>query len=254
MSDALRLTYLGHATTLIDLDGVRLLTDPLLCKRVAHLRRLWPLPDPAAWRDPDAVLISHLHLDHLDLPSLRQLGPTTVVLPTGAARLLRGWPGPIVELRPGDETRVGGLVVRATPATHDGGRRPFGPRATPMGFVVRGSRRVYFAGDTDIFPGMAEIGPLDMALLPVAGFAPRLGPGHMDARRAAESLRLLRPRLAVPIHWGTICPIGFGWRRWSYLVEPPRAFARHAAELAPEVDVRVLQPGEAIEMAAIGAP
>jgi L-ascorbate metabolism protein UlaG (beta-lactamase superfamily) len=248
VSEPLRVTYLGHATTLVELDGVRLLTDPLLCRRVAHLGRLWPLPEPALWREPDAVLISHLHLDHLDLPSLRRIGPVPVMLPAGAGRLLRGWPAPVVELSPGDEASVGGVVVRATPAAHDGRRPPFGPRSPALGFVVRGSQSVYFAGDTDLFPGMSQLAPLDAALLPVAGFAPRLGPGHMDARRAAEALRLLRPRLAVPIHWGTLCPIGMGWRRWAYLVEPPHAFARHAAELAPDVLVRVLQPAEAVEL------
>ena len=248
MHDTLRVTYLGHATTLIEVDGVRLLTDPVLCQRVAHLGRLWPTPDPAAWRDLDAVLISHLHLDHLDLPSLRRLGRTPVVLPAGAAGMLRGWPAPIVELRPGEQAHFGGVVVRATPAAHDGRRLPFGPRATALGFLVGGSQSVYFAGDTDLFPAMSALAPVDAALLPVAGFAPRLGPGHMDARRAAEALGLLRPRLAVPIHWGTLCPIGFGWRRWAYLREPPLAFERHAAELAPDVRVEVLQPGESVEL------
>jgi L-ascorbate metabolism protein UlaG (beta-lactamase superfamily) len=195
------------------------------------------------------VLISHQHLDHLDLASLRRLGSRPLILPAGAARLLAGWPGPIVEMSPGDETRVGGVVVRATPAMHDGRRPPFGPPAPALGFVVEGTQRVYFAGDTDVFPEMGLLVPLDAALVPVAGWAPRLGPGHMDARRAAEALQLLRPRIAVPIHWGTFCPIGFGWRRWRYLTEPPRELARHAAELAPEVRVHVLQPGESVELA-----
>jgi L-ascorbate metabolism protein UlaG (beta-lactamase superfamily) len=154
----------------------------------------------------------------------------------------------VVEVEPGQAVPVGDALVRATAAAHDGFRPPFGPRGLALGYVVEGSQRVYFAGDTDLFPGMSALGPLDAALIPVAGWGPRLGPGHLDSRRAAEALRLLRPRLAVPIHWGTFCPAGLGWRAWRFLVEPPRAFARHADELAPEVDVRLLAPGQSLDL------
>jgi L-ascorbate metabolism protein UlaG (beta-lactamase superfamily) len=113
-------------------------------------------------------------------------------------------------------------------------------RAHPVGFVVRGSRSVYFAGDTDIFPGMDDLRPIDVALLPVAGWGPTLPPGHLNPRSAAESLLLLRPELAVPIHWGTF--------RTPLAPPPdnaaPQEFLRAAAELAPDVEVRVLQIGE----------
>jgi L-ascorbate metabolism protein UlaG (beta-lactamase superfamily) len=87
---------------------------------------------------------------------------------------------------------------------------------------------------------------LDTALLPVWGWGPTLGSGHLDPRRAAEALRLLRPRRAIPIHWGTFRPIGMGWSRMRFLTHPPQAFARHAAEMAPEVEVRVVAPGRGI--------
>ena len=108
---------------------------------------------------------------------------------------------------------------------------------------------MYFAGDTELFDGIAEVGDgLDVALLPVAGWGPTLGPGHLGPREAAVALARLRPRVAVPIHWGTLYPLGLRFRRHSVLADPPQEFARHAAELAPEVDVRVLAPGEALNL------
>jgi L-ascorbate metabolism protein UlaG (beta-lactamase superfamily) len=121
-------------------------------------------------------------------------------------------------------------------------------RAPALGYVVTGSRRVYFAGDTDLFPGMAELGPLDLALLPVAGWGPRLPPGHLDARRAAEALRLLAPATAVPIHWGTYSPISKLRTSAAARREPADEFARLAAQLAPTVAVHVLAPGESLEL------
>lgn len=236
---AASLTYVGHATVLLDLDGVRLLTDPVLRPRVLHLRRATPVP-AEAMRGLDAVLVSHGHWDHLDLPSLERLGrELPVVCARGLGGLLRRRRfAHVVELTAGEDLRIGGLTVTATHADHEGSRGPLLARADPVGFVVSGSRRIYFAGDSDLFAGMAELAPLDVALLPVWGWGPTLGPGHLDPLRAAEALTLLRPRVAVPIHWGTLAPL-----RSAPDPEPPRAFARHAAELAPEVEVRILEPG-----------
>jgi L-ascorbate metabolism protein UlaG (beta-lactamase superfamily) len=103
---------------------------------------------------------------------------------------------------------------------------------------------VYFAGDTDVHESMKDLGPLDVALLPVWGWGPKLGEGHLNPRTAAEALVLLRPRIAVPIHWGTFFPVGL---RGTRLADPPHEFARHAAEVAPDVDVRILAPGEALD-------
>jgi L-ascorbate metabolism protein UlaG (beta-lactamase superfamily) len=189
----------------------------------------------------DAVLLSHVHYDHLDRPSLRQLGTdVTVVVPIGARRLLRGFTD-VREVDVGDEVRIGGVRVHATRAEHRGARLTL--RSAPsLGFVISGSRSVYFAGDTDLFEGMAGLaGSLDVALLPVAGWGPKVGPGHLDPYRAAQALRLLRPRIAVPIHWGTLSLF-----HRSTSAPPPEAFRRHAAELAPQVDVRVLEPGAAL--------
>jgi L-ascorbate metabolism protein UlaG (beta-lactamase superfamily) len=231
---------------LIELGGVRLLTDPVLRSRVVHLRRHGPTPKtPAAI---DAVLLSHLHYDHLDLPSLRRIEPRPRLLcPRGAGPFLAdaGFPD-VGELSPGDSTEVGSLRVAATRAVHDGTRRPGGPEAVPIGFLAHGERTVYFAGDTDLFPQMAELEPVDLALLPVAGWGPKLGPGHLDAERAAVAAAVVRPTAAVPIHWGTLHPRTT--RRGSWFRDPPHEFAARVAERAPEVAVRVLAPGESLEL------
>ena len=246
-----RVNYIGHATVLIEMDGARLLTDPLLRVRVSYLSH------PGRWRAPavdqkiDAVLLSHLHHDHADLPSLRQLGrDVTIIAPQGAGDFLhrQGFTA-IQEVRAGQELTLGELRVEATPALHNGERR-FGPATEPLGYVIAGSRRIYFAGDTDLFPAMADFGgDLDLALLPVWGWGPTLGVGHMNPERAAQALTLLRPRLAIPIHSGRAGADGLHWLRPRFLVDPPLAFQRHAAMLAPEVQVRILQPGEALALA-----
>ena len=181
--------YVGHATVLVDLGGVRLLTDPLLRNRVAHLRRAAKV-DAGALRGVDAVLISHLHYDHLDLPSLEKLGrDMPVVAPRGAGALIRRKAGVknVIELRAGEEIAIGGVTVRATKAEHDTGRMPLGTQAEPLGYVIEGDgRSVYFAGDTDLFDEMAALAPVDVALLPIWGWGPTMGPGHMDPTRAAR--------------------------------------------------------------------
>jgi len=245
-----RIVFLGHATTLIELDGVVLLTDPLLRGRVLHLRRQVPPVDRGLTANPAAVLVSHMHLDHLDLPSLRHLGrDTPLVVPAGAGGWLRKQRfTEVTELSMGEETQVGTLAVTAAEARHHGGRHPGGPEAQAIGYLVRGSKSVYFAGDTELFDDMSKLAGassrLDVALLPVAGWGPTLGPGHLDPLDAARALRLLNPRLAIPIHWGTLLPIGISARYRARLADPPRQFAEHAATLAPAVEVRILEPGQ----------
>jgi len=248
-----RLTWVGHATVLIEMDGVRLLTDPVLRDRLLHLRRHSASSSPEVAERLDAVLISHLHADHLDGPSLRRVDhDATLVVPCGGARSVRRHAfARTVELAPGEHVAIGALTVTAVPAVHDGRRWPGTRAAETVGFVVSGSRRVYFAGDTDVFDEMrAFAGELDVALLPVWGWGPSLGPGHMDPEAAARAAELLGPHVAVPIHWGTLFPAGLARRRGTFLVEPPRAFARHVAAHAPNVRVEILQPGETLDLRA----
>ena len=238
--------YLGHSTVLVDLDGIRLVTDPLLRRRVGHLLRARPVVQPG---ELDAILISHAHHDHLDLPSIALVEHSIpVVLPKGLGRLLKGRAN-VLEVDEGDEHTFGEVTVRATHAVH-GGKRAGGRASGPaLGYAISGSRRIYFAGDTDLFPEMDGLVPhLDVALIPIWGWGPSLGRGlHLGPKQAAEALTLLKPRIAVPIHWGTYRPAhrGPGAR---FLREPAETFVREAASLAPEVEVMVLQPGEQLDL------
>jgi L-ascorbate metabolism protein UlaG (beta-lactamase superfamily) len=242
-----RIVFLGHATTLIELDGVRLLFDPLLRGRVLHLRRQVPPVDESVFAGPDAVLISHLHHDHLDLASLRRLGrDTRLIVPRGAGVWLasKGFAN-VSEIDVGDVVKVAELEITAVVAHHNGARLGGGPQVRALGYLVAGRHVIYFAGDTEMFAGMGSFSPTpDVALLPVAGWGPKLGPGHMDPLQAAHAVELLQPRLAIPIHWGTLLPIGFARNYRARLGDPPRLFSEHVARLAPSVDVRILMSGE----------
>jgi L-ascorbate metabolism protein UlaG (beta-lactamase superfamily) len=250
MTPLARIEYVGHATVLVDLDGVRVLTDPLLRNRVAHLRRVAPL-DARARRGVDAVLISHAHYDHLDIPSLEKLGKSLpVVVPRGLAGLLRKRRfEAVIEVDVDETFRIGDLEVRAVPAEHEGSRAPFGVSANALGYVITGSRSLYFAGDTDLFEGMAELAPVDIALIPIWGWGPRAGAGHLDPKSAADAVALVRPELVVPIHWGTYFPIHLGLRGAPDFIDlPPAEFVAAVQATAPGVSVRVLRPGESLDL------
>jgi L-ascorbate metabolism protein UlaG (beta-lactamase superfamily) len=246
----LRIEFLGHATVLIDVDGVRILTDPLLRPRISGLVHRQPYVLDPPPRNVDAVLISHLHHDHLDLRSLRILGrQTRVVVPSRGRGLLHtaGFANTL-EVQPLQRFEIDALHVLTTRAVHIGLRAPFGPWGGTVGFVLEASRRVYFAGDTQEFAEMSSLGPIDVALMPIAGWGPVLGPGHMAPAAAVRALRLIRPRVAIPIHWGSLVPLGFHRRAWGYLTQPAFEFVEMMRAELPEVQVRVLLPGESFEL------
>ena len=236
-----RLTWLGHSCAVIQLDDLLIVTDPVLRDRIFHLRRK-EVVDPAGLDGVDAILVSHIHHDHLDLRSLDRLDLSAQVLvPAGAGGLLRrsGFRS-VREVVPGDEVDIGAVRVRVTHAEHASAFRVGTGRTHPVGYVIAGTRTVYFAGDTDLFEGMGALGRIDVALLPVAGWGPRLAAGHLDPTRAVEALELIEPRLAIPIHWGTYAP----WRPPRADATPATTFAELAATIVPTVDVRVLRPGQ----------
>jgi L-ascorbate metabolism protein UlaG (beta-lactamase superfamily) len=252
MSEPDSATYVGHATVLVDLDGTRLLTDPVLRPRIGPLIRHGPLPPPHLTAGIDAVLVSHLHHDHADLASLRRLGHAIPMLipPGSRGFFVRHGFGDLTELSPGESSRVGSLAVTAVEADHDGGSRRGAADVLPIGFLIEGSQSIYFAGDTDLFAGMEGLTPnLDLALLPVWGWGPTLGAGHLDPEGAARAAALLSPRLAVPIHWGTLYPFGLARLRPGRLTLPAEEFAAAARQLAPQVATRVLSPGESVSLA-----
>jgi L-ascorbate metabolism protein UlaG (beta-lactamase superfamily) len=251
-----QIQWLGHACALIEVDGVRVLTDPALTPRLAHLRRHHPV-DLDAVGDLDAIVISHIHMDHLHLPSLRLLRPGAVlVVPAGAAGLVRRLGAPVRAVSVGDHVQVGGLDIEAVPAVHPDRRGPHRRiRASALGYVLRGrSATVYFPGDTDLFASMADLGPIDAALLPIGGWGPTLGEGHLDPEGAARASLLLRPRLVVPIHWGTYSPQRIRRGEPSWLRRPADGFAR-AMDAAGHGDrVRMLEPSGRLTLPATTGP
>ena len=238
---------------LLELGGTRLLTDPVLRPHLlGMIHRHPPPPDPGVTEALDAVLLSHLHHDHLDFRSLRRVErETPVVVPAGAARTLRrrGFAG-AVELRTGESTAVGAIRVTAIRAVHEGRRFKLGPRVEAAGYEVEvGDRRVYFAGDTGLFAEMAELaGRIDVALLPIAGWGPRLDRGHLNPTSAAEAAATIRPRTVIPIHWGTLIRRDMRGRADEFLGGPAKRFADQLAELAPGVELALLEPGESLEL------
>jgi L-ascorbate metabolism protein UlaG (beta-lactamase superfamily) len=246
------INYVGHATVLLDIGQIRVLTDPILRDRVFFLQRHGQNPGPALLeeRPPDIVLLSHLHYDHTDLPSLRKLpATTTVIAPKGSGKYLARWAKVDVhEVVEGDRVQAADVEITALPTNHGGSLSIPRPMSTCLSYVMNNHVSVYFAGDTDLFEDMHWVGrefDLDVALLPVAGYSPHIGSGHLTPLTAAEALTRLQPRVAVPIHWGALRLMGphAVWKRASYLSTPPRAFASHASLLAPETEVRILQPG-----------
>jgi L-ascorbate metabolism protein UlaG (beta-lactamase superfamily) len=248
------LVWIGHATVCLELSGTRLLTDPVLRGRVGPLLRAGPVPAPSTYAEPDVVLISHLHHDHLDLASLRAIDKRVpVVAPAGAGPLIRRHGGhlDVREVAPGDSLVVGEVRITATSARHDPTRLASRASARPVGYHLSSDRHaVYFAGDTGPFPELAELaGQVDVALLPVGGWGFTLGPGHLDPRQAAEVTTLLRPALAVPVHWGTLfLPAGARRLRPGRSAQPGVLFAQWTRQLAPATEVIVPPPGAIVAM------
>jgi L-ascorbate metabolism protein UlaG (beta-lactamase superfamily) len=248
-SSEVGLTWLGHATALFELSGARVLTDPLLTTRVAHLRRRRAL-QPSDLGPVDVVLLSHTHMDHLHLPSLRMLGAgPAFVVPSGAAGWMRrrGFTN-VVELAAGEQTEIGPLVVSATRAVHNSGRGPHTRLdVAPIGFVVGDGRAsVYFAGDTDLFPEMRDLRGVDIALLPIWGWGSTIGDGHLDPARAVTAAQRLDAGVVVPIHWGTYSPVRLGAGAPRWLDEPAQRFAELMARDSMDDRLQLLLPGESV--------
>ena len=247
------LHYLGHATMMFHFEGATILTDPVLSDRVLHLKRRhfsarhWLASQP----QPDLILLSHLHLDHLHLPSLRQLPrEVPMVVPRGSGRWLRRvLCRPLIELGPGETYALGDVSIHVTYAEHGG---DFPIISLAQGYLLQGERTIYFPGDTDIFPQMQELGDadIDLALIPIWGWGPTLGPGHLNPRTAAEAVKLLRPRHVIPMHWATFRPIGPIWEMLNYLHTPGPKFVHHVQQLGLETTIHFLEAGSVFEIPA----
>ena len=256
-----KVTYIGQGTVLIEMGGLRILTDPVLKRWVGPLRRYGDLPATSVRHHIDVILISHLHLDHLDTSSLKLLPKSAVVIgpPHMGRTVSRIGFKTVVETRRDTSLHFGDVEVMAVHARHTRRRWVVSPPTDPLGFIVHGSSTVYFAGDTGLFEGMDDLHDrIDVALLPIETWGMRPPEGrHLSPRTAADALSLLRPRIAVPIHWGTLYVPGsaYAGKQATYAwfqrtLRRPEEFARLAAEVAPDVEVRLLVPGDALTLEA----
>ncbi|SDS64215.1 L-ascorbate metabolism protein UlaG, beta-lactamase superfamily [Paraoerskovia marina] len=252
----LDVTWLGHSTVVIDVAGVRLVTDPLLGRHAGVLRRRARPPAATATAGADVVLLSHLHHDHAEVASLRALHPAPVVVDRLNAPWLRKKGLDPRGLDVGQWYDVGpGVQVCLVPAVHGDRPMPHRPNAA-NGHLVRLStpaessvRTIWAAGDTELCPELDRVadlagGAVDVALVPVSGWGPRLSGGHMGPVDAARACAQVGARVAVPVHWGTLhAPfVGQFPRGWMDL--PGVAFGVALAEHAPGCEPVVLTPGQ----------
>lgn len=245
----LEVTWWGHASSTVALAGRRIALDPVHPRQLAHLRRRIALP-PAAATTADLVLVSHLHADHLHLPTLRAFPASTeIVVPAGAGRLLRDLPHRVTEVAPYTSLVRGSLTVEALPAHHPPHRFP-GSRvqAPPVGFRLSdGATSLWFPGDTGLFEGLEAVAEVDLALIPIGGWGPSLGEHHLDPVQAVEALRRVGAQWAVPVHFGAYWPLGLGLARRTHqrlFVEPPARFAEELHRRLPAVRLDLPAPGE----------
>ncbi len=255
----LYLTWYGHASTLVEIDGARVLLDPVWSDRVspaafAGPRRLHEPPVPlSAVGRVDAVVISHDHYDHLDLVTVRELLATQeapFLVPLGVGAHLERWGVPgerIIELDWNEEAEVAGLRFVATPAQHFSGRGFANDGTLWTSWVVAGpSHRVFYSGDTGFFDGFAAIGeqhgPFDAALIQIGAYAPHWPDIHMTPEEGVAAHLAVHGGLLVPVHWATFQLAMHPW------AEPADRVWREAK--AADVPLAVSRPGERIDVSA----
>jgi L-ascorbate metabolism protein UlaG (beta-lactamase superfamily) len=245
-------TWLGHSTVVLDLDGTRLVTDPLLGPHAGLLRRRGAPPTRGSWDGVDAVLVSHLHHDHADLRSLRMLPPgVPIITSPGNARWLRRR-----DLTGVSPTTSGGLRVGASgdvrvalcPAVHRGRPMPHRPNEASGHLIRSASVTIWAAGDTELFDGLDRLpeqagAPIDLAIVPISGWAPRLSSGHMGPTQAAHACARVRARWALPVHWGTLHTPGGRSIPSGWMDRPGVEFLAALGELAPRCTPLVLAVG-----------
>ena len=259
-ASGLRATWLGHSTLLIEMDGVRVLTDPVWGLRASPSRfigpkRFQPVPVPLrALPALDLVIVSHDHYDHLDYSTIRQLAKTDVPFATslGVGAHLEAWgvrPERIVELDWWDSYALPGseLVVTAAPSQHFSGRGLKDRNATLWSSIVLRSPRqaVFFSGDTGLTTEYqairARLGPFDLVMLEVGAFHPAWGDIHLGPENALKAWALLGGGPFLPVHWGTFSLAMHAW-------DQP---AETLLELGPKAGAQLIMPrlGEPIEPA-----
>jgi len=259
-ASGLRATWLGHSTVLVQIDGLRILTDPVWGlraspSRLAGPKRFQPVPVSLdAMPALDLVIVSHDHYDHLDFPTIRELAKSEVPFVTslGVGAHLQAWgvpPERIAELDWWETYRVpnSGLSVTAAPSQHFSGRGLKDRNATLWSSMVIRSERhtVFFSGDTGLtteYQSIRErLGPFDLVMLEVGAFHPAWGDIHLGPENALKALALLGGGPFLPVHWGTF---NLALHAWD---QPAEALM----ELGPKMGAQLLMPrlGEAVEPA-----
>lgn len=238
-SEALRITWLGHSTTLIAIDGKRFLTDPVWYNRVSPFSRIGPKrffqnpADLASLPPVDAVLLSHDHYDHFDKQTLLYLAGKGIPVITmlGVGERLRGWGVPhqlVTELDWWEETTVGGIRITAAPARHFSGRWLADRFRTLWGsFAVKGpTHNLYFGADSGYYNGFKAIaeklGPFDLAMLEIGAYNENWADIHMGPDGAAQAIQDMGKPLTMPLHWGTF---NLALHPWKEPVERLLAYA-----------------------------
>jgi L-ascorbate metabolism protein UlaG (beta-lactamase superfamily) len=257
-SSGLRATWLGHSTVLLELDGVRVLTDPVWGERVSPVafagpRRFHPAPVALGQLPPlDAIVVSHDHFDHLDYPTIRALARTGTPFVTslGVGAHLEAWgvpPETITELDWWQTATVGRATFHATPARHFSGRG-FGTTNGTLwsSWVIESDRRrVFFSGDTGLTDAFVTIGqrlgPFDLVMLEVGAFHPAWGSIHLGPDNALKAHAMLGGGTLLPVHWGTF---DLALHAWD---DPAEALAAHATRTA--LHLVTPRPGRAVEPA-----
>jgi L-ascorbate metabolism protein UlaG (beta-lactamase superfamily) len=227
-ASGLRVTWLGHSTILLEVDGVRVLTDPIFGERASPLtwagpKRWYAPPIPLTGLPPvDVVLLSHDHYDHLQLETFAQLRgwDTTFVAPLGVGAHLEYWGVPaerIVELDWWERTEVDGVELVCTPARHASGRSLTDQNDTLWaGWAVRGPQHsVFFSGDTGMFDALSDIGerlgPFDLAMIEVGAYDRAWPDWHIGPEQAVAASQLVQGAAFLPIHWGLWNLSMHGW-------------------------------------------
>lgn len=211
MTSPLAVTWWGHSSVTVEMGSVRIGIDPLLADRLMHLKRYALSPTDVATQ-VDLVLVSHLHSDHLHVPSLLRMPPDVpIVVPRGAGLLTRRLGArTVVEAEPGDHLRLANADIEVLPAHHGGRRHPLSLRSAPaLGFRVHvDGESFWYPGDTGIHATMDEVAAVDLAIVPIGGWGPTLGEHHLNPETAAQAVAKVGARWTIPMHYGTFWPVG----------------------------------------------
>ncbi len=260
----LRVTWFGHSTLLVEVDGRRVLVDPVWGERASPFswmgprRFLAPLLPLEEVPHVDAVVVSHDHYDHLDMPTIQTMKDwnTTFIVPLGVGAHLESWGVPgdrIVELDWWERTRLGDVEVVATPARHASGRSPFSRQNGTLwaGFALVGpAHRVCYSGDTGFFPGLHEIGarlgPFDLAMIEAGAYGRSWPDWHLGPEQAVRASRMVRADVLLPVHWALF---NLAFHAWTEPAERVLVAARDA-----KVKVVIPMPGQSIEPGALPVP